>query len=101
MTDRPDPADEGAGPVSGSPDRDPHSGERDFRREDEAMLESRLVAQRPVPRAGFRGALGRRVAVEDSGLGPRPPHLRARVAVYLAAGGAVGGAGVLIALGVL
>lgn len=66
---------------------------------DDAGVERLLAGERPVPTAGFRGALGRRVAVEDPGFGPRPSHLRLRVAVYLAAGGAAGAIGALIALG--
>ena len=66
---------------------------------DDAGLERLLADERQVPAAGFRGALGRRVAIEDLGLGPRPSHLRLRVGVYLAAGGAVGAIGALIALG--
>ena len=66
---------------------------------DDAALEALLADERQVPAAGFRGALGRRVAIEDPGLGPRPSYLRLRVALYMAAGGAVGAVGALVALG--
>ncbi len=49
-------------------------------------LAERLDAVRPVPAAGFRGALGRRLAAQDPGYGPRPARLRLTVAGYLAAG---------------
>lgn len=66
---------------------------------DDAALERLLAGERQVPAAGFRGELGRRVAIEDPGLGSRPSHLRLRVALYVTAGGAVGAIGALIALG--
>ena len=58
-------------------------------------LADRLAFARPVPPAGFRGVLGRRLAEQDPGYGPRPQRLRLMVASYLGAGG------VLIALAVL
>jgi hypothetical protein len=64
-------------------------------------LEQRLVAERPVPAAGFRGALGRAVTASDPGYGPRPAHLHRIVALFVAAGGVVTGVGVLEALGAL
>ncbi len=62
-------------------------------------LASRLLASRPVPRAGFRGELGRRLAARRR---PRLSHtrLRALIATYAAAGivllclGSVSAAGV-------
>jgi hypothetical protein len=55
-------------------------------------LADRLRIARPVPPAGFRGKLGRRLAERDPGYGPRPERLRLMVAGYIGAGG------VLIAL---
>lgn len=65
----------------------------------EDELGRRLSDERPVPAAGFRGALGRRLTAEDPGYGPRPPQLRARVAACLGAGGVLAALGALIALG--
>ena len=55
----------------------------------------RLGNERPVPGAGFRGALARRLAASDPGYGPRPQRLRLMVAAYVGAGS------LLIALGAL
>lgn len=41
----------------------------------ERDLGERLERERPVPSAGFRGALGRRLADRDPGFGPRPAWL--------------------------
>lgn len=41
----------------------------------ERQLSERLERERPAPAAGFRGALGRRLAARDPGFGPRPPWL--------------------------
>lgn len=41
----------------------------------ERELGERLERNRPVPAAGFRGALGRRLAERDPGYGPRPRAL--------------------------
>jgi hypothetical protein len=38
-------------------------------------LGEQLQRTRPVPSAGFRGALGRRLAERDPGYGPRPEWL--------------------------
>jgi hypothetical protein len=64
-------------------------------------LGHRLSDERPVPAAGFRGALGRRLAADDPGYGPRPAQLRTRVAACLAGGGVIAAIGALIALGAL
>jgi hypothetical protein len=53
----------------------------------EQNLAAALRIARPVPAAGFRGALGRHLAERDPGYGPRPARLRALVAGYLGAGG--------------
>ena len=45
-----------------------------------------LMAQRPQPRANFRGALARRLSALDPGFGPRPPDLWWRVLVLVAIG---------------
>jgi hypothetical protein len=58
----------------------------------EEELADRLTSARPLPLAGFRGALGRHLSERDPGYGPRPERLRLIVAGYLGAGG------VLIAL---
>jgi hypothetical protein len=58
----------------------------------EEELAERLTNARPLPPAGFRGALGRHLCERDPGYGPRPERLRLIVAGYLGAGG------VLIAL---
>jgi hypothetical protein len=61
----------------------------------EHALADRLRAQRPLPAAGFRGALRRRLAAQDPGYGPRPARLRLIVAGYVGAGS------LLIAVGAL
>lgn len=62
-------------------------------------LEERLVRERPVPGAGFRGALGRRLSSLDPGFGPRPAALRWLVLAWLLAGLVVMLVGLLVALG--
>jgi hypothetical protein len=63
--------------------------------EKEQEQADQLRDSRPVPGAGFRGALGRYLAAQDPGYGPRPRRLRVIAAGYL------GAAGVLLALGLL
>jgi hypothetical protein len=58
-------------------------------------LAGRLDRDRPVPNAGFRGALARHLTIRDPGYGPRPARLWAVVSGYLGAGA------VLIAIGAL
>lgn len=53
----------------------------------EQNLAASLGLARPVPGAGFRGALGRHLSEHDPGYGPRPERLRLMVAGYLGAGG--------------
>jgi hypothetical protein len=53
----------------------------------EQSLAGALRIARPVPGAGFRGALGRHLAEHDPGYGPRPERLPLMVAGYLGAGG--------------
>jgi hypothetical protein len=61
----------------------------------EHELGQTLAGERPAPAAGFRGALGRHLALRDPGYGPRPERLRAMVA-------GLSGAGlVLLAVGLL
>lgn len=55
----------------------------------EHALAEELQSGRPVPAAGFRGALGRHLAALDPGYGPRPRHLWLRSGGYLLAGGAL------------
>lgn len=64
---------------------------------DAQPLADRLIDARPLPPAGFRGRLGRRLAQRDPGYGPRPQRLRLIVAGYLGAGGVLIA---LVALGV-
>jgi hypothetical protein len=52
----------------------------------ERELADRLAGERPIPAAGFRGALGRRLDEHDPGYGPRPVRLRPVVAGYLCGG---------------
>ncbi len=61
----------------------------------ERELGDRLEQHRPVPGAGFRGALGRRLAVRDPGYGPRPEQL------VPIAGACMGGGLLLIGLAAL
>jgi len=61
----------------------------------ERELADALAADRPIPSAGFRGALGRHLHSRDPGYRTRPERLRLTVSGLLA-GGAV-----LIALGLL
>lgn len=53
----------------------------------EQRLGEQLAAQRPVPAAGFRGALRRQLAASDPGYGPRPARLRTEASAFLGAGG--------------
>jgi hypothetical protein len=57
--------------------------------------------QRPVPAAGFRGALARRLAAEDPGYGSRPARLRWMVAGCCAGGSLLIAGGALLAKGSL
>jgi hypothetical protein len=61
----------------------------------EEAIGERLGTDRPLPTAGFRGALGRHLAVLDPGYGPRPQNMRWK-ALSFAAGGLL-----LLALGLL
>lgn len=67
----------------------------------ESELAERLLRERPVPMAGFRGALARRLAAHDPGYGPRPPHIRTTVGLYTVAGLLALLAGTLQATGLL
>lgn len=58
-----------------------------------------LAAERPIPAAGFRGALGRYLAARDPGYGPRPERLLLIVAGYLLLGLLLIGFGALLAAG--
>jgi hypothetical protein len=62
-------------------------------------LGERLSEQRPVPSAGFRGALARHISARDPGYGPRPERLRLTVSAYLASGIVLIGLGLLQATG--
>jgi hypothetical protein len=67
----------------------------------ECELIDRLSAERPIPAAGFRGALGRYLAARDPGYGPRPEQLRLIVTGYLLAAVLLIALGALVAVGVL
>lgn len=67
----------------------------------ERDLADRLASARPVPSAGFRGLLGRRLAAEDPGYGPRPERLRLRIVGYLLLGCLLIAFGALLAVGAL
>lgn len=64
----------------------------------EDELADHLIVARPVPSAGFRGALWQHLALRDPGYGPRPERLRLIVACYLAVGLLLIGLGALLAL---
>jgi hypothetical protein len=68
---------------------------------EEEQLAERLSAHRPVPAGGFRGELGRLLAVRDPGYGPRPERLRLIVGCYLGAAIALVALGWLTGVGVL
>lgn len=69
--------------------------------DDERALADALSNERPVPAAGFRGALARRLEALDPGYGPRPPWLRPVVAGLTGAGALFVGLGVLVSAGVI
>lgn len=79
---------------------DPSNTERPLEPGDQELA-GRLAADRPVPAADFRGALGRRLLAQDPGYGSRPDRLRTVAAVYLAAGAGLMGLGALQAMGAL
>jgi len=64
-------------------------------------VEARLARERPVPAAAFRGALGRQLAENDPGYGPRPQRLRTRVIAWLLGGEMLLALALLAALGKL
>lgn len=68
---------------------------------EDSPLAERLVRDRPVPTATFRGALGRHLAARDPGFGPRPERLWAMVVGYLVIGGLLILLALLQATGVL
>jgi hypothetical protein len=68
---------------------------------EERRLAEHVQAARPVPAAGFRGALGRYLAEEDPGHGPRPPRLRLISSTLIASGAALLAVGALQASGAL
>jgi hypothetical protein len=53
---------------------------------DQSALADSLTRERPVPPAGFRGALARYLAAHDPGYGPRPPRLRTTATVLVLVG---------------
>ena len=64
----------------------------------ERDLADRLSVARPLPSAGFRGALWQHLAPLDPGYGPRPARLRLVVAGYLGLGLLLIALGALVAL---
>lgn len=62
----------------------------------EQELADQLTTRRPVPPAGFRGALGRWLSERDRGYGPRPQHLRLMVVGCVGAGTALAAVGLLV-----
>ena len=66
---------------------------------DQERLADALTRERPVPPAGFRGALGRYLAARDPGYRRRPAQLRLMVAVLVFAGLLLILAGLLQAIG--
>jgi|GEM_PF-5044827 len=68
---------------------------------EESALGDTLIHERPFPRASFRGALGRYLAAEDPGYGPRLPRLRMTVAALALVGLALIAVGLAQALGSL
>jgi hypothetical protein len=60
-----------------------------------------LQADRPVPGAAFRGALGRHLAARDPGYGPRPARLRPIAFGHLVASAVLLALGGLQAMGIL
>jgi hypothetical protein len=67
----------------------------------ELRLAELLDRDRPMPAAGFRGALGRRLAALDPGWGPRPARLGQIAAAYLMAGLVMIGVAAVIGIGAL
>jgi hypothetical protein len=81
--------------MTDNPDADPAPTAR------ELALAEQLHLDKPTPAAGFRGALGRHLAVRDPGYGMRPERLRLIVGGYLAASGLLLVLGALQATGAL
>jgi hypothetical protein len=67
----------------------------------ELALAEQLHLAKPLPAAGFRGALSRHLAVRDPGYGTRPARLRLMVSGYLVAGALLLALGALQATGTL
>lgn len=68
---------------------------------EERRIADHLRTSRPLPGAGFRGALGRYLAARDPGYGPRPERLRLLAGAWLLGGLALVAVGALLALGSL
>jgi hypothetical protein len=67
----------------------------------ELALAEQLHLGKPVPAAGFRGALSRHLAARDPGYGTRPERLRLLVSGYVVAGALLLALGALQATGAL
>jgi hypothetical protein len=67
----------------------------------ERQLADRLANSRPVPSAGFRSMLARRLIAAEPGYRPRPAHLRLRVIAYLVVGLLLVALGGLVGAGVV
>jgi hypothetical protein len=81
--------------MTDSPEIDPEPTAR------ELALAEQLHLDKLTPAAGFRGGLGRHLAVRDPGYGTRPERLRLAVTGYLAAGALLLVLGLLQATGTL
>ena len=77
---------------------DPGSGSTDDVTGEDRELAARLEEGRPVPAAGFRGALGRTLGAMDPGYGPRPNHLLLLISLAVILGLALIAAAAAIAL---
>lgn len=67
----------------------------------ELALAERLHVDKPIPPAGFRGALSRHLSARDPKYGTRPERLRLITSGYLAAGALLLALGALQAAGAL
>lgn len=64
--------------------------------DEERELAEHLRVHRPLPAAGFRGSLARRLTALDPGWGPRPARLKLIVAGWVGAGVLLIGVGALL-----
>jgi hypothetical protein len=81
--------------MTDSPDPEPELTPR------EHALAEQLRLDKPLPAAGFRGALSRHLEDRNPGYGTRPPRLRLIASGYLAGGALLLALGLLQATGAL